>query len=127
MNSGTTTTDPGNMTPASGNGPLTQQVCGLGADGQLVTMNMSIPPISPNMTPDTGQYCMSGGTLDGQCGTMTLDPTRANHAVLHAWPVHAAAARQRQQYNTGFLQSHFPWRTPIIPDRPLPRDHDRFH
>jgi hypothetical protein len=69
-----TTTDPGNMTPASGNGPLTQQVCGLGADGQLVTMNMSLPPINPNRTPDTGQYCMSGGTLDGQCGTITLDP-----------------------------------------------------
>lgn len=74
MNPGTTTTDPGNMTPASGSGPLTQQVCGLGADGQLVTMTMSVPPLGPGMTPDTGQYCMRGGTLDGQCGTMTLDP-----------------------------------------------------
>src|SRR4029077_14595792 len=74
MNPGTTTTDPGNMTPASGSGPLTQQICGLGADGQLVTVTMSVPPISPGMTPDTGQYCMRGGTLDGQCGTVTLDP-----------------------------------------------------
>jgi len=75
MNPGTTTTHPGNMTPASGGGPMTGQVCGLGADGQLVTMTMSFPPISPSMTPDTGQYCMSGGTLDGQCGTITVDPT----------------------------------------------------
>jgi uncharacterized membrane protein YgcG len=73
-NPGTTTTNPGNMTPASAGGPLTQQICGLGADGQLVTMTMTFPPISPSMTPDTGQYCMSGGTLDGQCGTITLDP-----------------------------------------------------
>jgi hypothetical protein len=60
-----------NMTPASGAGSLTQQVCGLDANGQLVTATLSIP-VTPNASSTTGQYCMSGGTLNGQCGTVTV-------------------------------------------------------
>ena len=118
MGPGTTTTDPGNMTPASGSGPLTQQVCGLGADGQLVTMTMSVPPISPSMTPDTGQYCMSGGTLDGQCGTVTLDPVaQTMQLCMHGQctaplPV-SAADKIPASYNPTFLG--VPPSSPTIP------------
>jgi len=67
-------TSGGNMTPTSGTAPFTQQLCGLGADGQLVTANLSFP-VSANAPSTTGQYCMSGGTLDGQCGTINATKT----------------------------------------------------
>jgi uncharacterized membrane protein YgcG len=115
MDPGTTTTNP--MTPASGSGPLTQQVCGLGADGQLVTFTMSVPPISPSMTPDTGQYCMSGGTLDGQCGTVTLDPiAQTMQLCMHGQctaPLPVSATTIPASYNPTFLG--VPASSPTVP------------
>ena len=64
--------DPG-TTPASGGPPLTQNACGLSTDGQLVQVNTSMPPLDPSQPTDTGQYCVSGGPRNGQCGTVTLD------------------------------------------------------
>lgn len=60
-------------TPASGGTPLTQNACGLSSDGQLVQVNTTMPPVDPNQPTDTGQYCVSGGPQNGQCGTVTLD------------------------------------------------------
>jgi hypothetical protein len=75
------TSDPSNMdqpmdpgtTPPSGGTPLTQNACGLSTDGKLVQVNTSMPPLDPSQPTDTGQYCVSGGPRDGQCGTVTLD------------------------------------------------------
>ncbi len=109
---------PGNMTPASGSGPLSQQVCGLGADGQLVKASISLPPPDPNSPTDTGQYCMSGGTLDGQCGTITYNlAAKTMQLCMHGQctaPVDASSANTiPPTYNPTFLG--VPSSSPVVP------------
>jgi hypothetical protein len=60
-------------TPPAGGSPLPQNLCGLTANGQLVQVNISMPAPAPNQPTDTGQYCVSGGPRNGQCGTVTVD------------------------------------------------------
>ena len=67
-------TDPNTTpaTPAAG-GPSLPDMCYRTPDGQQVKVSFSMPPLDPNQPTDTGQYCVSGGPRNGQCGTMTVD------------------------------------------------------